>query len=76
MTKILNSTEVNAADLKKLDESFYGFLNNKKMTNQNVSIDQVENITLISEDLDMKPAAPVIRNTAINFTIDFIDDVR
>ena len=75
MTKILNSTEVNVADLKKLDEAFFGFLNNKKMTNQNVSIDQVENIALMSEDLDIKPAVPVLKAAASNFTIDFIDEV-
>lgn len=75
VNKILNSTEVNAVDLKKLEEAFYGFSNNKKMANFNVSIDQVENITLISEDLNLKPAVQVTKTVTNEFSIYFIDEV-
>lgn len=75
VNKVLNSSEVNTGDLKKLDDAFYGFLNNKKMANFNVSIDQMENITLISEGLDIKPPAQNIKAPATDFTIYFIDEV-
>lgn len=75
VNNILNSNEVNSAELKKLDDAFYSFLNNKKMANVNVSIDQVENITFISEDLGIKAINQSLKTPSTDFLIYFIDEV-